>query len=52
MDKQTWFRSLPLRKYSEDEISEKISLERYKAFVENISEGVYEVDIHGKFCLL
>ena len=38
-----------MRKYSEDEISEKISLERYKAFVENISEGVYEVDIQGNF---
>ena len=34
---------------SGDGVSQKISLERYKAFVENISEGVYEVDIHGNF---
>jgi PAS domain S-box-containing protein len=27
----------------------KISSERYQAFVESISEGVYEVDIHGNF---
>jgi PAS domain S-box-containing protein len=27
----------------------KISSERYQAFVENIEEGVYEVDIHGNF---
>ena len=38
-----------LRTGSREEVSEKISLERYKAFVENISEGVYEVDIHGNF---
>ncbi len=34
---------------SEEEVSERLSLERYKAFVENISEGVYEVDIYGNF---
>ncbi|HOP46124.1 MAG TPA: PAS domain S-box protein [Desulfobacteraceae bacterium] len=28
---------------------EKISSERYQAFVENIEEGVYELDIHGNF---
>ena len=28
---------------------EKISNERYQAFVENIEEGVYELDIHGNF---
>jgi PAS domain S-box-containing protein len=27
----------------------RISNERYQAFVENIEEGVYEVDIHGNF---
>lgn len=27
----------------------RLSSERYKAFVENIGEGVYEVDIHGNF---
>ncbi len=27
----------------------KISDERYRAFIESISEGVYEVDIHGNF---
>ncbi len=26
-----------------------LSGERYKAFIENINEGVYEVDIHGNF---
>ncbi len=40
---------LPLKKCSEEEVSDRVSLERYKAFVENISEGVYEVDIHGNF---
>ncbi len=39
----------PLKKCSEEEVSKRVSLERYKAFVENISEGVYEVDIHGNF---
>jgi len=28
---------------------EKVSSERYQAFVENIEEGVYEVDLHGNF---
>ena len=28
---------------------DRISSERYQAFVENIEEGVYEVDIHGNF---
>jgi len=28
---------------------ERISSERYKAFIENIEDGVYEVDIHGNF---
>ncbi|MCD6297921.1 MAG: PAS domain S-box protein [Deltaproteobacteria bacterium] len=28
---------------------ERLSNERYQAFVDNISEGVYEVDIHGNF---
>jgi len=28
---------------------ERLSSERYRAFVENIEEGVYEVDIHGNF---
>ena len=28
---------------------ERLSSERYQAFVENIGEGVYEVDIHGNF---
>jgi len=28
---------------------EKVSSERYQAFIENISDGVYEVDIHGNF---
>ncbi len=27
----------------------QLSSDRYKAFVENIGEGVYEVDIHGNF---
>jgi len=27
----------------------RLSSDRYKAFVENIGEGVYEVDIHGNF---
>ncbi len=27
----------------------RLSSERYRAFVENIEEGVYEVDIHGNF---
>lgn len=27
----------------------RLSSERYQAFVENIEEGVYEVDIHGNF---
>ena len=27
----------------------QLSSERYRAFVENIEEGVYEVDIHGNF---
>ena len=27
----------------------RLSSERYRAFVENIQEGVYEVDIHGNF---
>ncbi len=29
--------------------SERLSDERYRAFIENISDGVYEVDIHGNF---
>ncbi len=28
---------------------EQISSERYQVFIENIKEGVYEVDIHGNF---
>ena len=28
---------------------ERLSSERYRAFVENIEEGVYELDIHGNF---
>jgi PAS domain S-box-containing protein len=28
---------------------ERLSSERYQAFVDNIREGVYEVDIHGNF---
>lgn len=28
---------------------ERLSSERYQAFVENIEEGVYELDIHGNF---
>jgi PAS domain S-box-containing protein len=28
---------------------EKVSSERYQAFIENISEGVYEVDLKGNF---
>ena len=28
---------------------EMLSSERYQAFVENIEEGVYELDIHGNF---
>ncbi|MCP4669652.1 MAG: PAS domain S-box protein [Deltaproteobacteria bacterium] len=28
---------------------ERVSSERYQAFVENIDEGVYEVDLHGNF---
>jgi len=28
---------------------ERLSSERYQAFVENIQEGVYELDIHGNF---
>jgi PAS domain S-box-containing protein len=28
---------------------DKLSSERYRVFVENIEEGVYEVDIHGNF---
>lgn len=28
---------------------DKVSSERYQAFVENIEEGVYEVDVHGNF---
>jgi len=28
---------------------ERVSSERYQAFIENIQEGVYEVDIHGNF---
>ena len=28
---------------------DKVSSERYQAFIENIEEGVYEVDIHGNF---
>lgn len=28
---------------------ERLSSERYQAFVENIGEGVYELDIHGNF---
>jgi len=28
---------------------DKVSSERYQAFIENIQEGVYEVDIHGNF---
>ncbi len=28
---------------------EELSGERYQAFVENIEEGVYEVDVHGSF---
>jgi len=28
---------------------EKVSSERYQAFIENIEDGVYEVDIHGNF---
>jgi PAS domain S-box-containing protein len=28
---------------------EKLSSERYQAFMENIEEGVYELDIHGNF---
>lgn len=27
----------------------RLSSERYRAFIENIGEGVYEVDIHGNF---
>lgn len=29
--------------------SDRLSDERYRAFIENISDGVYEVDIHGNF---
>ncbi len=29
--------------------SESVSEERYKAFIEGINDGVYEVDIHGNF---
>jgi len=28
---------------------DRVSSERYQAFIENISDGVYEVDIHGNF---
>jgi len=28
---------------------ERVSSERYQAFIENIEEGVYEVDLHGNF---
>jgi len=28
---------------------DKVSSERYQTFIENISDGVYEVDIHGNF---
>ncbi|UCF84867.1 MAG: PAS domain S-box protein [Desulfobacteraceae bacterium] len=28
---------------------ERLSSERYQAFVENIEEGIYELDIHGNF---
>ncbi len=28
---------------------DRVASERYRAFVENIEEGVYEVDIHGNF---
>ena len=28
---------------------DRISSERYQAFIENIEEGVYEVDLHGNF---
>jgi PAS domain S-box-containing protein len=28
---------------------DKVSSERYQAFIENIEEGVYEVDLHGNF---
>ena len=31
------------------ESAERLSNERYKAFIENINEGVYETDIHGNF---
>ena len=36
---------------SEDMLTacETLSSERYRAFVENIEEGVYELDIHGNF---
>ena len=27
----------------------EVSSERYQAFIENIEDGVYEVDIHGNF---
>lgn len=30
-------------------VCQSLSNERYEAFVENIQEGVYEVDIHGNF---
>ena len=28
---------------------DRVSSERYQAFIENIEEGVYEVDLHGNF---
>jgi PAS domain-containing protein len=29
--------------------SDRLSNERYRAFIENISDGVYETDLHGNF---
>ena len=29
--------------------SDKLSEERYRAFIENVHDGVYETDVHGNF---
>ena len=39
----------PVTRASMVDACERLSSERYKAFVENIEEGVYEIDIDGNF---
>ncbi len=51
--RESSLKSSPQESLVEDQIiltaCERVSNERYQAFVESIDEGVYEVDLHGNF---